>query len=65
GILPDDLGKIFLRFYRSDSSRARNTGGSGLGLSIAQSIVLNHGGSIKADSEYGKWAEFTVKLPER
>jgi hypothetical protein len=65
GILPGDLEKIFLRFYRSDSSRTRNTGGSGLGLSIAQSIVLNHGGTIKADSEYGKWAEFTVKLPER
>jgi signal transduction histidine kinase len=65
GILPEDLDKIFLRFYRSDSSRARNTGGSGLGLSIAQSIVLNHGGTVKADSEYGKWAEFTVKLPEK
>lgn len=65
GILPEELDKIFLRFYRSDSSRARNTGGSGLGLSIAQTIVLNHGGMIKADSEYGKWAAFTVKLPER
>jgi signal transduction histidine kinase len=65
GILPGELEKIFLRFYRSDSSRARNTGGSGLGLSIAQSIVLNHGGTIKAESEYGKWAEFTVRLPER
>ena len=65
GILSEELGKIFLRFYRSDASRARNTGGSGLGLSIAQSIVLNHGGTIKAESEYGKWAEFTVRLPER
>jgi signal transduction histidine kinase len=65
GILPEELEKIFLRFYRSDASRARNTGGSGLGLSIAQSIVLNHGGTIKAESEYGKWAEFTVRLPER
>ncbi|MCK9169829.1 MAG: HAMP domain-containing histidine kinase [Treponema sp.] len=65
GILSEDLDKIFLRFYRSDTSRTRNTGGSGLGLSIAQSIVHNHGGTIKAASEYGKWAEFTVKLPER
>ncbi|MFA6856048.1 MAG: HAMP domain-containing sensor histidine kinase [Treponema sp.] len=65
GILPEELDKIFLRFYRSDTSRARNTGGSGLGLSIAQSIVLNHGGTIKAVSDYGKWAEFTVKLPEK
>lgn len=65
GIRPDELEKIFLRFYRSDGSRARNTGGSGLGLSIAQAIVLNHGGTIRADSKYGEWAEFTVRLPER
>lgn len=65
GVRPEELEKIFLRFYRSDVSRARNTGGSGLGLSIAQAIVLNHNGTIKADSEYGKWVEFTVRLPEK
>lgn len=63
GIARDELEKVFLRFYRSDASRARNTGGSGLGLAIAQSIVVANNGAIKADSEIGKWAEFTVRLP--
>ncbi len=63
GISRDDLEKIFLRFYRSDYSRARQTGGYGLGLSIAQSIVKNHHGTISVDSKEGEWAEFTVTLP--
>jgi signal transduction histidine kinase len=63
GIAHAELEKVFLRFYRSDASRTRNTGGSGLGLAIAQSIVLAHNGTIKADSEFGRWAEFTVCLP--
>lgn len=62
GIKKDDLKKIFERFYRADTSRARKTGGYGLGLSIAQSIAQKHGGVIKAESEYGKYAEFTFKM---
>lgn len=62
GIKKEDLQKIFQRFYRIDSSRARKTGGYGLGLSIAQTIAQKHGGIIKAESEYGKWAEFTFKM---
>lgn len=63
GITEGDLHKIFLRFYRSDASRARNTGGYGLGLAIAKAIVDSHHGTIDVDSKYGEWAEFTVTLP--
>lgn len=63
GIEKDDLEKIFLRFYRSDDSRARKTGGYGLGLSIAKSIAELHRGSLIAKSEVGKWAEFILTLP--
>lgn len=62
GIRKEDLLKIFQRFYRVDTSRTRKTGGYGLGLSIAQTIAQKHGGTIKAESEYGKWAEFTFKM---
>lgn len=62
GIKKEDLQKIFQRFYRVDSSRARKTGGYGLGLSIAQTIAQKHGGIIKAESDYGKYAEFTFKI---
>lgn len=65
GIKKDELEKIFLRFYRSDFSRARRTGGYGLGLSIARAIAEYHGGSLTADSEEGKWAEFTLTLPRK
>ena len=65
GIPKDDLEKIFLRFYRSDYSRVRKTGGYGLGLPIARAIAQDHGGLLVADSEVGKWAEFTLTLPRR
>lgn len=62
GISPLDLPHVFERFYMGDKSR---TGGGsyGLGLAIAQSIAEAHGGKIKAESEYEKWARFTVILP--
>lgn len=53
---------IFERFYRSDQSRNRETGGYGLGLSIAKSIVDLHGGTISCDGEEGKWISFTAEL---
>jgi signal transduction histidine kinase len=63
GIAPEDLQKIFNRFYRVDTSRDRNTGGYGLGLAIAQTIAKAHDGKINVTSELGKYAEFTLLLP--
>ncbi|KIL42251.1 membrane protein [Gordoniibacillus kamchatkensis] len=63
GIAADHLPHIFDRFYRKDSSRTRKSGGAGLGLSIAKSLVEEHGGSLEADSREGEGASFTVRLP--
>lgn len=63
GIAESDLEKIFLRFYRADTSRVRETGGYGLGLAIAKTITEAHGGTLTVDSLYGSWAEFTLTLP--
>lgn len=62
-ILPADLEKIFDRFYRVEPSRNRENGGSGLGLSIARSLIEAHGGKIWADSIEGKSATFKFSLP--
>jgi signal transduction histidine kinase len=53
GIAEEDLPHVFERFYRSDKSRSRNTGGAGIGLAIAAAIVEAHGGSIRAKSPAG------------
>ena len=63
GIPAADLPRIFDRFYRSDVSRARSSGGLGLGLAIAKAIVDAHGGTIVAASPPGQGATFTVDLP--
>lgn len=62
GIKKEDLNKIFERFYRVDTSRARKTGGYGLGLSIAKSIVESHNGKIYAESNVGKDTTFIIEL---
>ncbi len=65
GIPPDDLPKVFERFYRVDKSRQRSqpTAGSGLGLSICQAIVHAYGGQISIASTLGRGTTVTVSLP--
>ena len=62
-IAPEHLPHLFERFYRSDDSRARTSGGYGLGLAIAKSIVDGHKGGINVTSTGEAGTEFTVKLP--
>ena len=63
GIESEHLPKIFDRFWRSDTSRTQWEGSSGLGLSIVQSIVVQHGGNITVRSELHQGSCFTVRLP--
>lgn len=63
GIPSKDLERIFERFYRVDNSRARESGGYGLGLSIAKSIVSQHKGKIYAKSTLNKSTSFIIELP--
>ncbi|HKC83063.1 MAG TPA: ATP-binding protein, partial [bacterium] len=62
GIEPDDADRIFERFYRTDASRTRATGGFGLGLAIAREMVDAMGGRISVDSSPGQGSKFTVTL---
>ena len=59
----EEATRIFERFYRIDSSRARDDGGSGLGLAIAKSIIEMHKGKIWAESEKGKGVKVIIQLP--
>ena len=63
GIPAEDITKIFERFYRVDKSRNRRTGGSGLGLSIAKSLIEAHGSRIEVSSEVGKGTCFSFTIP--
>jgi len=63
GIAPDDLGRIFERFYRADHPLVRESGGSGLGLAIVKMFVDMHGGRVWVESEQGKGSTFTFVLP--
>ncbi len=63
GIPPEDIPRVFERFYRVDASRSRATGGVGLGLTIAKQLVEAHGGTIRAESTPGKGSRFIFELP--
>lgn len=64
GIAPEELKRVFDRFYRGDAARARS-GGAGLGLAIARLLVDQHGGRIEVQSRLGHGSEFRVLLPEQ
>jgi len=64
GIDEKEQVKIFERFYRADQDRSRKTGGYGLGLAIAKSIVDNYKGKIEVKSKPGEGSEFRVYLPK-
>jgi heavy metal sensor kinase len=63
GIGAEDVPRIFDRFWRADRARSRGAGGSGLGLSIARSIVDRSGGTLTVESEPGRGSTFRVRLP--
>ena len=63
GIPPEDLPRLFDRFYRADPSRSRLTGGAGLGLTIAKQLVEAHGGTIEVNSALGAGTQFSFRLP--
>jgi signal transduction histidine kinase len=64
GIPPEELPRVFDRFYRGDAARAR-PGGTGLGLAIASLLVELHGGRLDVSSAPGIGSEFRVRLPEK
>ena len=65
GIEAEDLRHIFKRFWRSDKSRSRATGGSGIGLAIVHELVLAHDGRVDVDSTPGEGTSFRVSFPLR
>jgi two-component system OmpR family sensor kinase len=63
GISAADLPHLFERFYRGEKTRAREEGGSGLGLSIVQGLVRAQGGEVSIESEESRWTRVIVRLP--
>src|SRR5205085_4706465 len=63
GIAPDELPRIFDRFWRSDRSRSRATGGSGIGLAVVRELVEAHHGRVEMRSELGHGTTARVVLP--
>ena len=66
GIIPEDLPRVFDRFYRAEAARTRNkSGGTGLGLAIARDLVRAQGGDLIAEHARGGGAVFRLRLPRR
>jgi signal transduction histidine kinase len=63
GIEPEHLPHLFERFYRTDWARAKDAGGTGLGLPIVKEIAEAHGGTISVTSQVDKGSVFTLRLP--
>ncbi|HEX2864383.1 MAG TPA: HAMP domain-containing sensor histidine kinase, partial [Deinococcales bacterium] len=63
GMSAEDLARVFEPFYRADKARARETGGSGLGLALVRELVEAMGGRVEAESEPGRGSRFTIDLP--
>ena len=63
GITPDEINRVFDRFYKTDKSRSLDKNGVGLGLYIVKTIVNLHGGDIFIRSQLGEYTEFTFSLP--
>jgi len=63
GIPPEELPRLFERFYRVDKARSRELGGTGLGLSIVKHLVAAHGGSIRVESRLNEGSTFFFSLP--
>ena len=63
GIAPDDVPRVFTRFWRGEKSRSRATGGAGIGLSIVKELVQAHDGEVAVESSPGEGSAFRVSLP--
>lgn len=63
GIPPEDVSRIFERFYRVDKSRSREKGGTGLGLAIVKHIIEEHNSVVEVESTVGKGSTFSFALP--
>ena len=64
GIAKEDVSRIFTRFWRSDASRERVSGGLGVGLAITKEIIDQHNGTILVESEQGKGTTFSIRIPQ-
>lgn len=65
GIAPEDLSRVFNRFWRSDASRVQESGGLGVGLSVTKEIADKHQGHVSVESELGRGSTFTLHLPRK
>lgn len=63
GVAAEEMPRLFERFHRIETARARSTEGSGIGLALVRELVGLHGGTITADSREGEGSSFTVRLP--